>query len=324
MKLSTAQVVIICGLTVLTLVVGILLNPADDGEQKDGPNFSPSATALQIFNTKLPTPNKKETVTIQKLVLSEQRFDKKNYAKKDTKTNIQNSLNYLLFSPSKPWPEGLKFPLIIHVRDHNETAFSAEYITQTQMAFNFPSFSVVPDIQNLFHDTTEDSRPSASNILPASENFRSKYQETAKSVNYKQMREDASLITKPLTGLITELTELLPVDEQKIYLIGCGYGGAIVYHILENQPDMFAAAVTINSAWQPKKLQNLTKTPILMQNGKKNTKFASFIANNLANDINKAGGKAIFQGYESMPHTCSYKNLYSSNVWKWMFAQKTH
>lgn len=321
MKLTTAQVVIICGLTALTLIVGILLNPSDDSAQSEGQKLTPSATALQIFNTKLPSPNK-ETITIKKLVLSEQRFEKRNYAKQDRNTKIQNSLNYLLFSPSKPWPEGLEFPLIIHVRDHNDTAFSAEYITQTQMAFNFPSFSVVPDIQNLFHDATEDSRHSASNISPASEHFRSKYQETAKSVNYKQMRQDASLITKPLTGLIEELRDQLPIDEKKIYIIGCGYGGAIVYHILENKPDIFAAAVTVNSSWQSDKLDKLTKTPILMQNGKKNTKFSSFVANNLANDINKAGGKVIFQGYESMPHTCSYKNLYSSNVWKWMFSQK--
>ena len=317
MKLTTVQVVIICGLAFVTLAIGILLNPTDIGTQNDDQEPASEARALSILNTSIPNSTK---VKPKDLVLSEHRFNRKNFAKTDSSTNIQNSLGYLLFSPSKPWPKGLTFPLIIHIRDNNETAFSAEYITQEQMAYNFPAFSVVPDIKNLFREPDEGNKRTTTNL--ATKNFANKYNDGTQSVNYTHMREDAAQIIKPLSLLISHLKETLPVDGQKIYIIGCGYGGAIVYSMLESKPETFAAAVTINSSWQTEKLSKFTTTPILMQNGKKNTKFSSFIANNLANDINKMGGKAIFQGYESMPHTCSYKNLYSSNVWKWMFSQK--
>lgn len=309
MKLTRVQIVIICGLALFVLVIGLIVSPPNLKSEDQTPlTGAPSMPERSIQASKEPA---------KALILSPERFEEKRHLKTDKKTKIQNSLNYLIHSPQKPWPKGIKFPVIIHLRDNNDTAFSAEYITQDQMAYHFPAFSIVPDLRNQFRGALSKDY----NNLPDLKFAHERYQEERDTVDYKKLREDSALVTKPILALLDDLESELPIDKSQIYLIGCGYGGATAFSLIEARPQKFASAVIINSAWDTQTQNKLTKTPILMLNGKKNGVFSSFIAQSLSNQINKSGGKTIFQAYDSMPHTCSYKSLYSNKMWKWMFAQ---
>ena len=263
-------------------------------------------------------PNKKDKEN--KTLLSEHRFERKNFSQNDQNTKILNSIDYFFFSPPKPWPENLKFPLIVHLNDHNDLAYSAEYISQDNMTFHFPAFSIVPQTDQLYaHLNIDERMKKTNNPFNATVNDN----KTVKSaVNFKTFREHTKKILPPLTALIDNVKEKYPIDEKRIYLIGCGFGAATLFHLIEKQPDRFASLVALSGTWQSENYNKFKSTPILTLNGKINAMFLNISGESFTANVKKAGGKAIYKGFESMPHTCSHKDFYASNVWKWMFAQK--
>tara|TARA_R110002095_G_scaffold80630_2_gene69352 strand:- start:3862 stop:4797 length:936 start_codon:yes stop_codon:yes gene_type:complete len=253
------------------------------------------------------------------LVISKQRFESKTLTALDNRTKIQNSMHYLMHTPSKPWPEGIKFPLIVHLNDHNDTTYSAEYITQNQMGLAFPAFSVIPDIRGLYSETI--IPPVESRSMRGTSFTIDKLNNPIKVVNFEELRSESKKILDPLMKLINNVKDEYPVDDKRIYIIGCGFGGATLFNLIEKNPNYFASAVIISSAWDTQNSRNFTATPMLLLTGKNNATFPSFAARSFADNVNGNGGKVAYQAYESMPYTCSYKQFYSSTVWKWMFAQ---
>lgn len=256
-----------------------------------------------------------------KIVISEHRFEQKTFLKIDENTNIQNSVEYHFYAPPKPWPENIKFPLIIHFHDLAKSAYSADYITQKNMSLSFPAVSVIPNLEKIYSPVGGGQlRMNGGLQMPT--HSKSRLKKTTKAVDYENLRIRSKQAIPVLNKLIDDLKTQHPIDEDKIYLIGCGYGGTTLLHMIEKDPQKYASAVAISTAWDTKDYTNYKDTPILLLTGEQNHLFKSFIARSFAANVKKAGGKAIYKGFESMPHTCSYKQFYASNVWKWMFAQK--
>jgi len=256
----------------------------------------------------------------QKLVLSKSRFTEKKSIRNNKKTNVQNAIKYLLFSPPQPWPENLKFPLILHLNDYNTIAYSAEYLSQEQMTYSFPAFSVIPETDVLYKDLDIEKRVKKIN-QPL--NYSVNESNSAKSaVDFKSFRNHSRKILPSLMSLIEDMKENYPIDERRIYLVGCGFGAATLFHLIEKHPNYFASMVALSGTWQAENYNKFKSTPILTLNGKINAMFLNISGETFAANVKKIGGKAIYKGFESMPHTCSHKDFYASNVWKWMFAQK--
>lgn len=308
-------VLILVTLPLLVLIPYFLFVEGDHPEKKQNDNTAFKSSGKNPTISIGPSKSKRK-----KLILSEHRFDKKNFQQTSEATNIHNSINYFLYSPPKPWPEGLSFPLIIHLSDHNDTAYSAEYVSQNQLSLAFPAFSIIPDTGDLYNDLEIEAR--SRKTLTPSERSLSKMKKKEKKINAKILRSHSRKILSPIKSLIEDITAKHPVDTNRVYVIGCGFGAATLFHFIEKNPDTFASAVALSSTWETDDFNKFTGTPLLIITGKDNGIFSSFNARSFAKAIKDRGGNVKYQAFESMPHTCSYKNFYSRKVWKWMFSHK--
>jgi len=256
-----------------------------------------------------PTQN---TVILSKSRFSEKEFifdlNKDNEGKQD-KIRLQTEWN----KPRTPWPEGVKFPLVVHLNDltHrinkkklykdkknryisknyvNDIAYSAEYITNSALSFKIPAFNLVPILQTdsiwSYHSTT--TKP--------------------QMIQY---------VNKAILQLLNEY----PIDRKRIYIVGCGVGGTGVFGAINLLPNLYAAGVSHSGEWN-NMTKRLSSTPLLMITGSEDVVIPTRITRAVAQKIKREGGNVTYKEINSMPHNCSYKGLYSDNVWKWMFSQK--
>ena len=72
-----------------------------------------------------------------------------------------------------------------------------------------------------------------------------------------------------LDKLIKNFIAFKNVDPNRVYLIGIGFGGNAVYHILNKIPHRFAAGVVISGLSYGIRLHNLINVPLLIQVGEK-------------------------------------------------------
>lgn len=255
------------------------------------------------------------------------RFKKQNVTITHDKNGDRYKLSYEWNAPQKPWPESIKFPLIVHLYDitteqarkkenkegfppikipsfktkaHKikkpkqtikELAYSAEFITQSRMSISFPAFNVVPDIHSSeiwgYHTKTQQPQ-----IIPH------------------------------INALVVQLISQYPIDPKRVYIVGCGMGATGVFSAIERAPTLYAAAIAHSGEWDIRKTKDLSTTPLYMMTGKKNMSFSPSITRALAKNIRKNNGEIIYKEISSMEHNCAYKRFYSEDVWQWLFSHK--
>jgi len=205
----------------------------------------------------------------------------------------EDALSYFIYVPEKPWPKDIKFPLVIHFSDiqENTISTSAMYATQGRMPYDFPAIHFVPQLTN--------------------------------GVTW---RRDKKSQKSPALGRVMEAVGRImvenPIDEEKVYAVGCGVGSYGVLGALTRYPGLFAGAIAHSSGWDLKKANILAQTPLLMMTGAENKKISRIITKNLAAVIKEQGGKVAYKEIEGMPHNCDYSGFYSKKVWSWLFSNK--
>ncbi|MGH1456725.1 MAG: prolyl oligopeptidase family serine peptidase [Alphaproteobacteria bacterium] len=198
-------------------------------------------------------------------------------------------LEYMIQAPAKPWPENLKFPLIIHLSDTDSPSYSAAY--HNTYKIKFPAFSIAPKLPKDFlwgyHRTTTQQH-SLHAVLKLAEDIVREY----------------------------------PIDTQRIYIVGCGHGATGALSALDKRPDLFAAAIAHSPDWDQNKTTNISKTPILIMTGDSNITYPTIETQKLVKNIEETGGNISYKEIQYMKHDCAYKSLYSKKIWAWLFAQK--
>ncbi len=218
----------------------------------------------------------------------------KNYVPQVFKARKQDSgsygedLEYMLQAPSKPWPDNIKFPLIIHLSDTESPAYSVAYHDANKMSF--PAFSISPILA-----------PGA---------LWGYHRKTTQPQNI-----DA------LLGLTSLMQERYPIDENKIYIVGCGHGATGVLSLINEKPDLFAAAIVHSPDWDSQKVENISHTPLLIMTGDSNITFPVTKTRKLVSNIKANGGNVSYKEIKYMKHDCAYKQLYTNNIWSWLFSK---
>lgn len=119
--------------------------------------------------------------------------------------------------------------------------------------------------------------------------------------------------------LMAKVTQEANIDESRMYIIGCDEGAAGVYGALAHHPGIFAAGVAIGGVWSYLDGPKLSKTPLMILHGEKDKTVPPVFANNMAQLINRSGGRAAFYQFRGVGHECASPNFYSQAVWKWLF-----
>lgn len=209
------------------------------------------------------------------------------------KSGAISSVQYMLAVPPEPWPESVKFPLIIHFSDTKGAAsYSGHYFSKDKIAYDFPAINVVPIL--------DDSMSWA-------------------SYNKAEPKQFVDILMDFVAAIQVETSM---VDLSRIYLVGCGHGAEGVFAAIERYPSVFAATMAHSGGWDITKSKYLTNTPIYSVTGKDNVTYPTLVMREIAKKIKQGGGNIVYKEIPSLEHECRAKGYFSPKALSWMFSYK--
>lgn len=216
-------------------------------------------------------------------------FERKLFEPTDKKLK---DLTYFWFQPAPPYPEGLKFPLVLVLHGAPGNAYAASFLVEPKNQTAYPAFIVAP-------------------VLPANRLWAGANPAAAKGEGI----HDAA-------ALIKDLVTKYPIDTNRIYVVGCSDGGTGTFGAVTYYPDIFAGAVAIAGSWNPEYAPKMTTVPIVAMHGANDDVIPPQSARDTMGLIKEYGGQAFYYEFPGQNHNCPAPQYYTSRIWDWLFAQK--
>lgn len=215
-------------------------------------------------------------------------YERKIYKSDNKKTQ---PLAYFWFQPALPYPEGLKFPLVLILHGSSGKSYAGKFLVSPDMQMAYPAFIIVP-------------------VLPEKKIW---------SAGNPDAQGQESIHNA--VALVKSLLEQYPVDTRRIYVIGCSDGGTGTFAAATYYPDIFAGAVTFSGSWNPELAPKMTTVPIWAMHGAKDQTIPPKNARDTVTLIHEYGGIAYYTEFPEMSHECPSPQLYSPQMWEWLFRQ---
>lgn len=114
-------------------------------------------------------------------------------------------------------------------------------------------------------------------------------------------------------GVIDELRREYPIDEQRIYITGQSMGGAGVWHMISQRPNLFAAAVICCGSDSADTVSAPARMPLWNFHGVVDRTVPVEFSRERIEAIRKAGGRPISTEYAGVDH----------NSWLWAYSEPT-
>ncbi len=212
----------------------------------------------------------------------------------------RKALAYFWFQPEPPYPAGLKFPLVLVLHGVTGKAYAGRYLVSPQMQIQYPAFVVVPALpQNSIWAATKPMTLADGRVVGSS--------------GYEALPD--------VVALIKSLQTQYPIDSKRIYVMGCSEGGVGTFGAILKYPDIFAAAVPMAGGWNPEDASHMTKVPLWVLHGAKDEIMPAYLGKDMATLIHQYGGTAYYTEFPEMNHQCPSEQLYSPQMWEWLFKQ---
>ncbi|WP_165828880.1 dienelactone hydrolase family protein [Caulobacter radicis] len=169
------------------------------------------------------------------------------------------------------------------------------------------------------------ARPGTAKAFPA---FVLAPQAPVRTANYAK-GADRLLASRPGTSLpailalIDELSARLPIDTDRIYLVGFSMGGSAAMNAAALEPGKFAAVAAFSGVPPERALAvKVAPTPVMIVHGDKDREnpYAPDLA--WAGALADAGGDVRFVSYSGMAHVVP-PDMMHDDAWRaWLFSQK--
>lgn len=119
---------------------------------------------------------------------------------------------------------------------------------------------------------------------------------------------------------IRDVQKKYSIDPKRIYVSGYSMGGTGTFAMVQNYPDVFAAAMPLCGAWPTEQANNFpADVPIFAIHGSKDGPEAS---RNIVNALKSAGKTAFYSEYPNIGHNV-WDYVYTDiRIWNWLFSQK--
>lgn len=212
---------------------------------------------------------------------------------------VQLNLNYHWFAPQKPWPPGIKFPLVIVLHGSPGNGYAARYLLDRHMQIDYPAFIFVP-------------------VLPPGMTWYG-HHSTIDGVPSDRERP------KGLPGAMTIVKQLMaeyPVDPSRVYVIGCSEGGVGAFGAVKEYSDVIAGAVALAGGWTYEDAPKLVNTPMLVMHGAADSVIPVEYSRNVSQAVQRLGGPLQYVEFPRVDHNCPAPMLYGKPTWNWLFSQK--
>ncbi len=199
---------------------------------------------------------------------------------------------YFLYMPDVKTRSG-RWPLVVTLHGGTGKAYVAQYLSRRENQSRYPSFILIPTVP--WHKYWADiggDHPKA--------------------------------VIKHVAALVEKLKEKLPIDPDRVYVIGCSDGGSGVFGAMAQHPETFRAGIAIAGAWDwtEESLGHLGKRPIWIINGAKDTVIPPYYGRNVFDAVKAKGGRVYYTEYPDMGHYCPVFGSEGNSLWKWLFSQR--
>ena len=226
-------------------------------------------------------------------------YKKKRFAFDDE--GMKRTVQYYWYAPPAA---NVKLPLVVILHGKDGMCHAAIHMRMGAMQKAFPSYLLIPQ-SPLGKIWDAPARYSGDEALPP---------------NKDDVPGPDGRSLEDVLMLVSSVTQLPTIDENRIYIIGCDTGASGVYGALANYPGVFAAGVSIAGTWGFPDRGKIAKTPLLILQGANDTVVPPEFSRNMSKLIAAVGGKVSYHEFPGIGHDCDNPNFYSQVVVKWLFA----
>lgn len=214
-----------------------------------------------------------------------EQFDARTFVDKQNDT-----LKYLLLKPLHYEPEEKQYPLVVNLPYNKyEGASMAQLLSGYTNRSKFPSFLLVP-------------------YCPPGEGW-------GGIPNYPAID---TLVFKTIIALENEFA----IDENKIYVTGISRGGYGTWHFISLRPEMFAAAIPVSGAGDPKYAPKLMDVSIWAFHGAKDKNVLVSGSRNIIKALRNEGRSPRYTEYHNKEHDIWEEVKVTTGLLDWLFAQE--
>lgn len=217
------------------------------------------------------------------------RFQKK-YEVLQQPDNTGLRVPYYFFAPDMHGDDA-RLPLVVVLHGGPGRAYAAKFLSDPVINDRFKSFILVP-------------------VTPKG----SVWSDYKDRLLFSRPEELANAVT-----LVKRALQQYPIDENRVYIIGCSLGGEGVFGASTYYDDIFAAGVAISGAWPVSRAENMTRMPLYIMGGTNDTVIPIEQTKAIAQAIEDAGVEVIYEEYD-MGHNCPSYKYYTNDILEWLFS----
>jgi predicted peptidase len=132
-------------------------------------------------------------------------------------------------------------------------------------------------------------------------------------------------ISEPLKltlDLVDSLLKELPIDADRVSVIGMSMGGFGAIDAAQRRPELFAAVVPICGAGDPSKAKDIANIPLWAFHGSDDNAVPVSGSRDIVEALKKAGGNPKYTEYPKTGHNSWSPAFAEKEFWDWVFAQK--
>jgi predicted peptidase len=128
--------------------------------------------------------------------------------------------------------------------------------------------------------------------------------------------------TRLVLEIVASLQREFAIDENRLYLGGLSMGGFGTWSIIQEHPEMFAAAFPICGGGDPGKAAPLAQLPLWVFHGVKDSVVPVELSRSMVRAIEQAGGAPGYTQYPDVDHNSWTPAFQEPQLLPWLFAQK--
>jgi len=203
-------------------------------------------------------------------------------------------------------PPGAKLPLVVVLHGSTGNAYAAQFLVSREVRRAFPAYILVPQSPSNKHWAVPDQITGQ--------------QRAAFDATYLTRRPEAESLPDAVE-IIRRSVKQYPIDEKRIYVVGCSEGGMGAFAAVLRYPDLFAGAIAISGSWSVLDAPRMTHVPLLIMHGSQDDVLPVQFTRALAASIKQNGGNVTYWEFGDVGHNCPLPQFYSERVWQWLFGQ---
>ena len=122
--------------------------------------------------------------------------------------------------------------------------------------------------------------------------------------------------------LIARLSADLPIDNDRIYLVGVSMGGSGTWDLITRRPDLFAAAIPLCGGADAATGRRLAALPVWCFQGARDDVVRPALSRDMIAAIKAAGGAPRYTEFPDAGHEIAAEVFRDPAVIPWLFAQR--